>query len=206
MDHHQQQTQPTRQANSTQTDSNNQLPSLSSILGTHRRPIHTEPRRSSVGPQGSLASRPSLRASYGPHSSPTIVRIRNDASLATRQRGLPINKLLNQPTESPQLAKESAPPAAEETCKSDQNEVGGSIYQTMRQLTFDQADIGELCRSELENVKSLLTCKICYSMLYEPYTTSCGHTYCYNVCVLSCFMYYIANLIVSLQIFYAQRP
>ncbi|QDS67648.1 hypothetical protein FKW77_004670 [Venturia effusa] len=35
-------------------------------------------------------------------------------------------------------------------------------------------------KSEFDTLRSLITCKICYGLLYEPYTTSCGHTYCYT--------------------------
>ncbi|TLD39229.1 hypothetical protein E2P81_ATG00216 [Venturia nashicola] len=35
-------------------------------------------------------------------------------------------------------------------------------------------------KNEFETLRSLITCKICYGLLYEPYTTSCGHTYCYT--------------------------
>lgn len=31
-----------------------------------------------------------------------------------------------------------------------------------------------------DNLRSLATCKICFRMLYEPYTLGCGHTYCYS--------------------------
>lgn len=32
----------------------------------------------------------------------------------------------------------------------------------------------------LEDFRSNLSCKICFRMLYEPYTTQCGHTFCYS--------------------------
>ena len=44
-----------------------------------------------------------------------------------------------------------------------------------------QLKLLRLFKSEFESLRSLLTCKICYCILYEPYTTSCGHTYCYVV-------------------------
>src|ERR1700761_8748357 len=44
-----------------------------------------------------------------------------------------------------------------------------------------QLKLLRLFKSEFESLRSLLTCKICYCILYEPYTTSCGHTYCYIV-------------------------
>ncbi|KAL1640342.1 E3 ubiquitin ligase [Diplodia intermedia] len=35
-------------------------------------------------------------------------------------------------------------------------------------------------RSDLDSLRSLVTCKICDRLLYEPYVISCGHTYCYS--------------------------
>jgi hypothetical protein len=36
-------------------------------------------------------------------------------------------------------------------------------------------------KAEFDNLRNLITCNICFGILYEPYTTSCGHTYCYSV-------------------------
>jgi hypothetical protein len=36
-------------------------------------------------------------------------------------------------------------------------------------------------KSEFDGLRSHLTCKICDRLLYQPYTISCGHTYCYTV-------------------------
>jgi hypothetical protein len=36
-------------------------------------------------------------------------------------------------------------------------------------------------KSEFDSLRSHLTCKICDRLLYQPYTISCGHTYCYTV-------------------------
>ncbi|KAJ4370484.1 E3 ubiquitin ligase [Neocucurbitaria cava] len=35
-------------------------------------------------------------------------------------------------------------------------------------------------KSEFDGLRSHLTCKICDRLLYQPYTISCGHTYCYT--------------------------
>ncbi|CAN9256248.1 unnamed protein product [Alternaria alternata] len=35
-------------------------------------------------------------------------------------------------------------------------------------------------KSEFDSLRSHLTCKICDRLLYQPYTISCGHTYCYT--------------------------
>ncbi|KAF2405316.1 hypothetical protein EJ06DRAFT_518315 [Trichodelitschia bisporula] len=41
-------------------------------------------------------------------------------------------------------------------------------------------DLLNLLKTEHDSIRSMVTCKICYGLLYEPYTTSCGHTYCYS--------------------------
>ncbi|KAI0591728.1 hypothetical protein Alg130_00977 [Pyrenophora tritici-repentis] len=35
-------------------------------------------------------------------------------------------------------------------------------------------------KSEFDSLRTHLTCKICDRLLYQPYTISCGHTYCYT--------------------------
>ncbi|KAH8815252.1 hypothetical protein F5884DRAFT_171199 [Xylogone sp. PMI_703] len=35
-------------------------------------------------------------------------------------------------------------------------------------------------KSDLTSIRSLVTCSICDQLLYEPWTLSCGHTYCYS--------------------------
>ncbi|KAK8202918.1 hypothetical protein IWZ01DRAFT_486798 [Phyllosticta capitalensis] len=35
-------------------------------------------------------------------------------------------------------------------------------------------------KSDFDSLRSLITCKICDRLLYEPYVISCGHTYCYS--------------------------
>lgn len=40
-------------------------------------------------------------------------------------------------------------------------------------------------KQDLTGVKSICTCSICDEFLYEPFTISCGHTYCYSVSALS---------------------
>ncbi|KAF2684711.1 hypothetical protein K458DRAFT_366018 [Lentithecium fluviatile CBS 122367] len=42
-------------------------------------------------------------------------------------------------------------------------------------------------RTEFDGLRSHLTCKICDRLLYQPYTISCGHTYCYScLCTWFC--------------------
>ncbi|KAH0369402.1 hypothetical protein KCU65_g3308, partial [Aureobasidium melanogenum] len=35
-------------------------------------------------------------------------------------------------------------------------------------------------RNDFDDIRQLITCKICERLLYEPYVISCGHTYCYS--------------------------
>lgn len=32
----------------------------------------------------------------------------------------------------------------------------------------------------MEELRSSITCKVCFRLLYEPFTIACGHTYCYS--------------------------
>ncbi len=43
------------------------------------------------------------------------------------------------------------------------------------------AQLATVFRSDLTNVRNLITCSICDQLLYEPWTLACGHTYCYTV-------------------------
>ena len=35
----------------------------------------------------------------------------------------------------------------------------------------------------IEEMRSLVACRICTRPMYEPYTTTCGHSYCYSCLV-----------------------
>jgi len=32
----------------------------------------------------------------------------------------------------------------------------------------------------MEDIRNSITCKVCFRLLYEPFTIACGHTYCYS--------------------------
>lgn len=34
--------------------------------------------------------------------------------------------------------------------------------------------------TDLDDLRTLITCRVCIRPLYEPYTISCGHTFCYT--------------------------
>lgn len=38
-------------------------------------------------------------------------------------------------------------------------------------------------QSQFDRLRHVITCKICFGLMYEPYTTACGHTYCYVVSI-----------------------
>ncbi|KAL3417863.1 ring finger domain protein [Phlyctema vagabunda] len=44
----------------------------------------------------------------------------------------------------------------------------------------NKTELAALFKSDLAGIKSLVTCSICDQLLYEPWTLSCGHTYCYS--------------------------
>jgi hypothetical protein len=41
-------------------------------------------------------------------------------------------------------------------------------------------DLTMVFKSDLTNIRNLVTCSICDQLLYEPWTLGCGHTYCYS--------------------------
>lgn len=44
----------------------------------------------------------------------------------------------------------------------------------------------KLLETNLDDLRAIITCRICIRPLYEPYTISCGHTFCYS-CLLQWF-------------------
>ena len=44
----------------------------------------------------------------------------------------------------------------------------------------------------LEDIRSVITCRVCVRPLYEPFTVECGHTFCYS-CLMSWFEKNAAN-------------
>jgi hypothetical protein len=46
-------------------------------------------------------------------------------------------------------------------------------------LTYTTQTLATL-RGDFDNLRQLMTCKICERLMYEPYVISCGHTYCYS--------------------------
>ena len=42
------------------------------------------------------------------------------------------------------------------------------------------ASLLQTLESSLDDLRSIITCRICIRPLYEPYTVACGHTFCYG--------------------------
>lgn len=67
-------------------------------------------------------------------------------------------------------------PKIEQTQQQQQQQHGGHVHdehchheQSLRALHTD-----------MDAMRHLITCKMCYRFLYEPYGLNCGHTYCYS--------------------------
>ncbi|KAL8730425.1 MAG: hypothetical protein Q9166_004063 [cf. Caloplaca sp. 2 TL-2023] len=43
-----------------------------------------------------------------------------------------------------------------------------------------QQDLTSILQSNLDELRNLVACRICIRPMYEPYTTQCGHTFCYS--------------------------
>ncbi|RDW77104.1 hypothetical protein BP6252_05157 [Coleophoma cylindrospora] len=54
------------------------------------------------------------------------------------------------------------------------NDVGAT------QATKSDLELVQILKTDLGNMRALVTCSICDQLLYEPWTLSCGHTYCYS--------------------------
>jgi hypothetical protein len=57
----------------------------------------------------------------------------------------------------------------------------GSMRAMGRGQTANAAQQLKVFKTEFDSLRTHLTCKICDRLLYQPYTISCGHTYCYTV-------------------------
>ena len=38
----------------------------------------------------------------------------------------------------------------------------------------------QILEGDLDDLRQIITCRVCINPLYEPYTLSCGHTFCYG--------------------------
>ena len=44
----------------------------------------------------------------------------------------------------------------------------------------DQSGLMQTLEKSLDDLRAIVTCRICIRPLYEPYTIACGHTFCYG--------------------------
>jgi hypothetical protein len=72
-----------------------------------------------------------------------------------------------------------APKDEARTVKEDEN-VSVQV-RAARKYVDRLSQLATVFKSDLTNIRSLVTCSICDQLLYEPWTLGCGHTYCYSV-------------------------
>ena len=63
-------------------------------------------------------------------------------------------------------------------------EVSFGIEVSCRLCTNLPTQLVSTFKSDLSDIRNLVTCSICDQLLYEPWTLGCGHTYCYSVSAL----------------------
>ncbi|KAI9809858.1 MAG: hypothetical protein M1825_000291 [Sarcosagium campestre] len=50
-----------------------------------------------------------------------------------------------------------------------------------KDLTDDTNDaLRQIYEADLKGLRSMVVCRVCFKLLYEPFTLSCGHTFCYS--------------------------
>ena len=47
----------------------------------------------------------------------------------------------------------------------------------------DPGGILQTLETSLDDIRTLITCRVCVRPLFEPYTIECGHTFCYGCLV-----------------------
>jgi len=55
------------------------------------------------------------------------------------------------------------------------------VFSILRLHTDHSLQLASAFKSDLTDIRNLVTCSICDQLLYEPWTLGCGHTYCYSV-------------------------
>lgn len=115
---------------------------------------------------------PSSRTVRG--STPTASRSASklvDDKAATRpaSRDSLKQKMLKKPEEAPRPSK------------SDEVRNSVLVHNGTKKWSANTAQQLKVLKTDFESLRSHLTCKICDRLLYQPYTISCGHTYCYTV-------------------------
>lgn len=142
------------------------------------RPKNPPPPSTIAGSQAQASSSSQLPASMVPprsraspshttrptRSSSKLVDAEKTAARPTSKDSLK-NKMPKMPEEPPRSSK------AEEV----------SLLQHAPDSLANAAQHLKAMKTDFDNMRSLVTCKICDRLLYQPYTVACGHTYCYTV-------------------------
>ena len=79
-------------------------------------------------------------------------------------------------TEERALSKDKSPVALRPTSSHQSQSCGPPA--TSASCQHEQAL--KTLNTDVDSMRQLVTCKICHRLLYEPYSLSCGHTYCYS--------------------------
>lgn len=59
----------------------------------------------------------------------------------------------------------------------------GSKSEQGRNGRDDPVGLLETLETSLDDIRTLITCRVCVRPLFEPYTIECGHTFCYGCLV-----------------------
>ena len=59
----------------------------------------------------------------------------------------------------------------------------GSKSEQGRNGRDEPVGLLETLETSLDDIRTLITCRVCVRPLFEPYTIECGHTFCYGCLV-----------------------
>ncbi|TVY80383.1 putative RING finger protein [Lachnellula suecica] len=101
---------------------------------------------------------------------------------ATRQQALVDQKQSQGATSSSAKPGKTAAEAIKDDKEvSSRVDAAGIHINNSLKLINNSLQLATVFKSDLENIRTLVTCSICDQLLYEPWTLGCGHTYCYSV-------------------------
>ncbi len=142
------------------------------------RPKHSHSSSSiasaQAAPSAAMASSSkSLRGSTPTASRSAVKLVDADKSSRPASRDSLKQKLPKKPDDAPRPSRSEEVFVVHDTMHYAQLPTGHAWLTLPQQL--------RALRSDFDSLRSHLTCKICDRLLYQPYTISCGHTYCYTV-------------------------
>ncbi|KAF2842893.1 hypothetical protein M501DRAFT_1012279 [Patellaria atrata CBS 101060] len=134
-----------------------------------QKPTSTSASSSTVMPSNAT-SRPPQVIRPSPSASSSAPRSTTGSTTSTHkpptQSSIEIRKAR---TSSKDSLTAKMPKKQDEVVKPDKNEE-----------VLDHQSLLKVYKSSFDSLRSLITCKICDRLLYEPYVISCGHVYCYS--------------------------